>query len=233
MKMRDLINLMEMSMAEAERVFTLLGVDVQSLDDETLKKEYRKLLMKHHPDKGGKVETAQMITSAYDVLKGKPSIAQGGYRASTGPSERPQPRAAFSMDHPDFKNVDYVKYYFEQLTAGTPHQMWSVMNFDGRFFRNSFTIRGSYDLFPKMAKAMRVWDRHYDCRAVFVTTEKMAREGIILLIYADNTVIDPFITLNFDSPNLNPANDQQFCRQLPHILDAVADGSFVNQHMLD
>ena len=79
--MRDLINLMEMSMAEAERVFTLLGVDVQNIDDEALKKEYRNLLMKHHPDKGGNVETAQMITSAYDVLKGKPRIAQGGYRA--------------------------------------------------------------------------------------------------------------------------------------------------------
>ena len=45
------------------------------------------------------------------------------------------------------------------------------------FFRNSFTIRGNHELFPKMARAMKEWDRHYDCRAVLVATEKMAREG--------------------------------------------------------
>lgn len=33
---------------------------------EELKKEYRKLAMKHHPDRGGDLETMQKINAAYD-----------------------------------------------------------------------------------------------------------------------------------------------------------------------
>lgn len=50
------------------RYYELLGVD-KSASDVELKKAYRKLSMKHHPDKGGDPETFKTINEAYDVLK--------------------------------------------------------------------------------------------------------------------------------------------------------------------
>ncbi|EXR51504.1 dnaJ domain protein, partial [Acinetobacter baumannii 25691_8] len=40
--------------------------DVNNLDD--LKKEYRKLCFKHHPDMGGSTEDMQAINSEYEQL---------------------------------------------------------------------------------------------------------------------------------------------------------------------
>lgn len=50
------------------RYYDLLGVDKAASDVE-LKKAYRKLSMKHHPDKGGDPDTFKQINEAYDVLK--------------------------------------------------------------------------------------------------------------------------------------------------------------------
>jgi len=44
-----------------------LGISKESSQDE-IKKAYRKLAMKHHPDKGGDPETFKKISHAYDVL---------------------------------------------------------------------------------------------------------------------------------------------------------------------
>lgn len=48
--------------------YKILGVS-KSATQEELKKAYRKLAMKHHPDKGGDEKTFQQINEAYDVLK--------------------------------------------------------------------------------------------------------------------------------------------------------------------
>ncbi len=45
----------------------MLGVSKDSTPDE-IKKAYRKLAVKHHPDKGGDPETFKEMSSAYDVL---------------------------------------------------------------------------------------------------------------------------------------------------------------------
>jgi len=47
--------------------YELLGV-AKDADDATLKKTYRKLAMKHHPDRGGDPAKFQEIQQAYDVL---------------------------------------------------------------------------------------------------------------------------------------------------------------------
>jgi len=47
--------------------YELLGVD-KDVDESTLKKTYRKLAMKHHPDRGGDPAKFQEIQQAYDVL---------------------------------------------------------------------------------------------------------------------------------------------------------------------
>jgi len=58
--------------------YSILGVDRNASKDE-IKKAYKKLAMKHHPDKGGDEKTFKEITTAYDELvNDKPSNMGGG-----------------------------------------------------------------------------------------------------------------------------------------------------------
>lgn len=52
------------------RYYELLGVDKKASDDE-IKKSYRKLAMKNHPDRGGDKEKFQELQQAYEVLMDK------------------------------------------------------------------------------------------------------------------------------------------------------------------
>merc|ERR1719230_1385933 len=52
---------------ETTKFYKLLEVDKNSSDAD-IKKAYRKLAIKHHPDKGGDPEKFKEITRAYEVL---------------------------------------------------------------------------------------------------------------------------------------------------------------------
>merc|ERR1719324_2250271 len=53
--------------ADTTKFYKLLEVD-KNASDSDIKKAYRKLAIKHHPDKGGDPETFKEITRAYEVL---------------------------------------------------------------------------------------------------------------------------------------------------------------------
>jgi DnaJ-class molecular chaperone len=48
--------------------YDILGVSAKATWDE-IKKVYRKLVMKHHPDKGGQPATFRKIQGAYEILE--------------------------------------------------------------------------------------------------------------------------------------------------------------------
>merc|ERR1712137_1212052 len=53
--------------ADSTKFYALLEVDKNASESE-IKKAYRKLVVKHHPDKGGDPEKFKEITRAYEVL---------------------------------------------------------------------------------------------------------------------------------------------------------------------
>ena len=66
--LRFLVLFLALRVAAAGKDFyRVLGVD-RGADDRTLKKAYRSLALKHHPDKGGSEEKFAEISQAYDVL---------------------------------------------------------------------------------------------------------------------------------------------------------------------
>lgn len=74
--------------ANTTEYYEILGVD-KGADAKTIKKAYRKLAMKHHPDKGGDPETFKKMSVAYETLAdpekrelydkyGKEGVERGG-----------------------------------------------------------------------------------------------------------------------------------------------------------
>merc|ERR1712070_1209142 len=53
--------------ADTQKYYKLLGVEKNATESE-IKKAYRKLAMKHHPDKGGDPDTFKEMTLAHSVL---------------------------------------------------------------------------------------------------------------------------------------------------------------------
>ena len=67
-------------------LYKILGVD-KGADDNVLKKAYRKLAMKHHPDKGGDEKEFKDISEAYEILSDsnkRKTYDLGGYEALDG-----------------------------------------------------------------------------------------------------------------------------------------------------
>lgn len=55
---------------DTEKLYETLGV-AQTAEDKEIRKAYRKLASKHHPDKGGDAEKFKEISAAYEILSDK------------------------------------------------------------------------------------------------------------------------------------------------------------------
>jgi DnaJ-class molecular chaperone len=78
-------------------MYDVLGLD-KGASDADIKKAYRKLAMKHHPDKGGDPEQFKKIQAAYDVLS-DPEKRQNFDRFGTAeaPPQGPNPNDIFAQ----------------------------------------------------------------------------------------------------------------------------------------
>lgn len=72
-------------MPQEKNYYELLGVS-QSASAAEIKKAFRKLAMKHHPDAGGDADTFKQISNAYDVLSDEKKRAQYDEYLKYGPA---------------------------------------------------------------------------------------------------------------------------------------------------
>ena len=61
-------------------LFRRMGVDVTGMNREAIKAARRELLHRHHPDRGGDLDTAQLINAAYDLIKD--GVSAGAFHGS-------------------------------------------------------------------------------------------------------------------------------------------------------
>src|SRR5256885_119562 len=67
--MRTTEILPEVNVIDAILLFRRFGIDVTGMAPETLREARRQLIHRHHPDRGGNLDTAQSINAAFDLLK--------------------------------------------------------------------------------------------------------------------------------------------------------------------
>lgn len=178
-----------MTLDRAERVFAHHGVNVRGMAVDAIKKAYRALLMKYHPDHnpGNKAaeDAAKEITAAYDVLKdGVPNGAQGrrpDYPRS-GPysdQRRPDPVNPDEEMHPiwaqagwsgglrnrgDIRRNDYSDLNFLRKSmwekSGHSRQTWTLWQYDGAYMRGCVSVFAKADIIPEMVQAIQAYWNH-------------------------------------------------------------------------
>ena len=101
--------------------YSTLGVQRNASPDE-IKSAYRKMAMKHHPDRGGDEATFKKISEAYDVLSDpqkKQVVDMGG-----DPNGQPRPGGGFNQGPFEFHfNTGNMNDIFGNFGFGGPRQM--------------------------------------------------------------------------------------------------------------
>lgn len=142
-----------------------------------------------------------------------PAWAWAGHSGGIAPSH--------SIYRSDYTDLNHIKKTMWEK-SGKSKEEHNVMQYDGSFFRNSFTTFGHEGIHKDMADAMLVWGKSgnpYQTKAVFSSVRGGPRR--LKLLWANGQhVSDKDHTIDHDSFNENPANDQQFMRGLNDWIDS-------------
>jgi curved DNA-binding protein CbpA len=141
---------------DAIMLFRRFGVDVTGMSREAIKAARRDLLHRHHPDRGGDLDSAQLINAAYDLLKdgvpdemfystdldlyeahkaknpGSPEWVWAGYFGGI-------PDATIYRN--DFSDVNFIKKSMWEL-SGQSRAEYTIWGFDGQRF-HGISVFGS------------------------------------------------------------------------------------------
>lgn len=191
-----------------------------------LKDIRNRLVMKYHPDHGGDLDTIKKINAAYDVLSpktklyddddevqekeseplrnGVPVWAWAGYAGGAPPNAH--------ISRNNYTDLNYIKKRMWELSDQSPEE-YTLWAYDGYTIRGSFTVYGNERIYHNMVDAMLTWEGG-TTRAIFASKKN---NRTLYLLYANGRYTKP-IQFRHDSPNMNPANDQEFMRNLPEVL---------------
>ena len=119
--------LIEMSAAEAEQILGLSGRYSAS----EVKSSYRKMSLKHHPDKGGSTEMMKKVNAAYEMLK----------KGSSSRNSRPSRSSSESMGE---KTEQVEKQLDKVMRSASKEIIRRMKKFTGLSFKvKSFKIERS------------------------------------------------------------------------------------------
>jgi len=208
-KLKSLIVLEKMSLGDAEKILIKYGIpNPMSMDKETLKKSVKQLALKHHPDRGGDTETMQLINAARDTLDDAPSTPSSF-------NNRPASDIPQSEPAQNIQDVNYVKWKAWDISGRpqeTPENHYTFWNWDGAYFRGSFSVYAIPSKLFEISNMMSMWDHYNASKAVFVSQDK--EENAIYLVKLHGNKIEPPRKFVHDSFNKNPGNDNKFVRKL-------------------
>lgn len=235
---------------DAILLFRRFGVDVTGMEAEQVNAARRQLLNKHHPDRGGELDTAQSINAAHDLLKyGVPK-----YHATTSAlkafcrahPKRRQQVAAFklcypehpewawagysgdrparpSIHHNDFTDVNFIKKTMWELSGHSDIE-YTIWGFDSAQFRGHVTVFGTPKIFDYMADAMLTWHTKGSNHRSGCRAVFVHNEEIkdFYLIYSDGKYYgDTMLKMEPCSFNFDPQEDRAFVESLPMKLDRL------------
>jgi curved DNA-binding protein CbpA len=190
--------------SDAEAIFSKFGVpNALSLSKGELKKQYKDLVLKHHPDKGGIDKDMRVINAAYDILK--LGGGRGHYRSVN----------TSGGDKDNLNNIDNVKRKAYEISGNPPmdadHE-YTIWNFDGHYFRGVFTVFAVPEKLFEISRMMQIWDSTFNSVAVFFTQRKYPSK--VFLINHKGVEVAPPKGFEHDSFNQNPGNDSAFVNHL-------------------
>jgi hypothetical protein len=236
---------------DAILLFRRFGVDVTGMGADQVHAARRNLLHKHHPDRGGKLDTAQSINAAYDLIKsGVPKYRGTAFAFKTFRRAHPSRRAQVAAltlcypDHPewawagysghapvhptishqDFTDVNFIKKSMWEL-SGRSENEYTLWGFDGHQFRGHLTVFGAPKIFNYMADAMITWhtkSSHHHCECRAVFVHEEETNNVYL-IYSDRKYYGDDPVKMQCSCGRDPQEDQEFVRSLPAILDRLRE----------
>lgn len=237
---------------EAAAIFRRLGATDDDLKTQASRKAFfKKEMRKYHPDvianKGDKAkeETFKNLSSANDTLKAVPDNFNfdGDIRSGRGfdpgftdftkkqepedtdTSWQTDSRSSYnSINRNDFTDINFFKKKMWEL-SGKSRRKYTIMAYDGAFFRGQITVFGSDAIFEDMAKAMIVWNTYggnpYQTQAVFVMKDTEPHKLYLIYLKPHFLAKHPFV---FDEEDFEgmPYNDTRFQRVLPDRLREIS-----------
>lgn len=120
----------------------------------------------------------------------------------------------------DYTDLNYIKKRMYELSAGKRRAEHTVHQFDGGYFRNSFTTFGHESIHPEMAKAMLqrgATGNAYDTKAIFASRRNNPRE--MHLIWANGKHMPPGTIYRHEGRNQSVYNDPQAREKINAFID--------------
>jgi hypothetical protein len=217
---------------DAIMLFRRFGIDVTGMTRQAIKVARRELLHQYHPDRGGDVDTAQLINAAYDLLKN--GIPDGTFYGSDldlyeahkakNPGHPEWAWAGYSGGIPDatiyrndFSDLNFIKKSLWELSghSGTEYTIWGL---DGQRF-HGISVFGSPKTFNYMTTAMITWlaKQGHQCSSVLIGTG--TTKDLFVTYAAGQYHTDQPLRIVHSSFNSNPGNDPNFASKLAEVLE--------------
>lgn len=169
-------------------------------------------------DRGATPGEAASAKAKADELETKYGKAPSGSSAGSSPksdfSKPPRNKNRFL----DIRDVEHDL----NAMAGPGSENHTVHAFDGHFFRGQFTVRGNDSTMPHMATAMHHWDRFHSDNHKAIFASKASDPKRLHLLWANGRHVEPGHSIEHESFNNNPGNDQHFTRGLSDWIDSKA-----------